>query len=260
MFPVPRITESFMDAVAIDVGWHRYLDLHTLRKGRLNADYLAPGFVIELKIIEEEGVRKEQRQKKLAKLFSSAYPQNSEIDIALETSPEHIRREVEKAVSGPIQTAVKKASQQIRETSEDLSRTSDTGVLLIVNNGFSYLNADSFERLVIRRCTNDSTRIAYAFCVTVEYHQGGFDAFVFCKARCHAIQQTAPWIHQEPLLQAIYNRFDEAMSRMMSDQMNPTLWSENLEPVIDIRFESDGVHYVRKAPDVPDSRSYQNGT
>jgi hypothetical protein len=116
-----------MDAVAADVGWHRYLDLHTPSKGRLNADYLASGFVIELKIIEEEGIEKEQRQRKLAKLLSSVYPQNSEIDIALETTPEHIRREVEKIVSGPIQTAVKKASQQIRETSEDLSRTSDTG-------------------------------------------------------------------------------------------------------------------------------------
>ena len=258
MFPVPRITESFMDAVAADVGWHRYLDLHTPRKGRLNADYLAPGFVVELKIIEEEGIGKEQRQRKLAKLFSSAYPQNSEIDIALETTPERIRREVEKIVSGPIQTAVKKASQQIRETAEDLSRTTDTSVLLIVNNGFSYLSADSFEQLVTRRCANDSTRIAYAFCVTVEYHQGGFDAYVFCTARCHAIRrQTVPWILQESLRHAINSRFDKAMSRMMSDQMNPTLWSEKLEPVIDIRFESDGVHYVRKAPEVPDSRFNQ---
>jgi hypothetical protein len=162
--------------------------------------------------------------------------------------------EVEKIVSGPIQTAVKKASQQIRDTAEDLSRTSDTGILLIVNNGFSYLSAGSFEQLVTRRCANDSTRIAYAFCVTVEYHQGGFDEFVFCTTRCHAIRQTVPWEHHELLRQAINSRFDEAMALMMHDQMNPALWSEKLGPVTDIRFESDGVHYVRKAPEVPDSR------
>lgn len=44
------------------------------------------------------------------------------------------------------------------------------------------------------------------------------------------------------------------MTQMMQDQMNPKLWKTRLVPVTDIRFESDGVHYVRKAPDVPDSR------
>jgi hypothetical protein len=88
----------------------------------------------------------------------------------------------------PIQGAVKKAARQINHSAEDLGRLTDNGVLLIVNNEYSYLNADNFERLVVQRCLNDSNRINYAFCVTVDYHQGDFDAYVFLTTRCHSIR------------------------------------------------------------------------
>ena len=66
MFPIPRITESFVDSIADDMSWQRYIDAHTPRDGRLNADYLGAGAIIELKIIEEEGLDKAGRQNKLA--------------------------------------------------------------------------------------------------------------------------------------------------------------------------------------------------
>src|ERR1051325_11062585 len=154
----------------------------------------------------------------------------------------------------PIQSAVKKASRQIRHSSEDLARESDVGVLLVVNNGYSYLNADNFEKLVVQRCLNDSTRINYAFCVTVDYHQGDFDAFIFCTTRGHGIRDDDHWDVETALADRFQARFSDAMSKMMQDQLNPRLWKNHLAPLTDIRFESDGVRYVRKAPDVPDSR------
>jgi len=62
MFPIPRITESFVDSIAQDLGWRRYLDAHTPSDGRLNADYLGNNAIIELKIMKEEGLDKELRQ------------------------------------------------------------------------------------------------------------------------------------------------------------------------------------------------------
>jgi hypothetical protein len=254
MFPIPRITESFVDSVAHDLGWHRYLDLHTPAPGRLNADYLGDDAIIELKILEEEGLEKAERQRKLAKLLSVSESNATELDISFESIPASVKREVQKLVSMPIQSAVKKASRQIRHSGEDLGRESDVGVLLIVNNGYSYLNADNFERLVVQRCLNDSNRINYAFCVTVEYHQGEFDAYVFCTARGHAIRNDGSWGIETKLADTFQAHFNDAMTQMMRDQMNPKLWKNQLAPVTDIRFESDGVHYVRKAPEVPDSR------
>jgi hypothetical protein len=254
MFPIPRITESFVDSVAHDLGWQRYLDLHTPLEGRLNADYLAEGTIIELKILEEEGLEKAERQTRLAKLLSVSKSNRSEVDITFENIAASVKQEVQKIISMPIQTAVKKASKQIRDSGEDLGREKDIGVLLIVNNGYSYLNADNFERLVVQRCRNDSNRINYAFCVTVDYHQGDFDAYIFCTARGHAIREVDSWNVETALADRFQARFNDAMTQMMQDQMNPKLWKNQLAPVTDIRFESDGVHYVRKAPDVPDSR------
>jgi hypothetical protein len=254
MFPIPRITESFVDSVAHDLGWQRYLDVHTPPEGRLNADYLADGAIIELKILEKEGLEKAERQRKLAKLLSVSDSNGTEVDIDFESIPSSLKREVQKIVSMPIQSAVKKASKQIRHSGEDLARETDIGILLIVNNGYSYLNADNFERLVVQRCLNDSNRINYAFCVNVDYHQGAFDAFIFCTARCHAIRDEESWDVETALADKFQARFNDAMTQMMRDQMNPKLWKNQLPPVTDIRFESDGVRYVRKAPEVPDSR------
>ncbi len=254
MFPIPRITESFVDSVAHDLGWQRYLDVRTPLKGRLNADYLAEGAIIELKILEEEGLEKAERQRKLAKLLSVRGSNGKEVDISFESIPASVKQEVQKIISMPIQSAVKKASKQIRHSGEDLARETDIGVLLIVNNGYSYLDADNFERLVVQRCRNDSTRINYAFCVTVDYHQGGFDAYIFCTARGHTIREDDSWDVGPALADKFQARFNDAMTEMMQDQMNPKLWSNQLAPVTDIRFESDGVHYVRRAPEVPDSR------
>lgn len=254
MFPIPRITESFVDSIAQDMGWQRYLDAYTPRKGSLNADYLGSGSIIELKIIEEEGLDKAERQDKLARLLARTKGSATEVDIDFDNIPPAVKREVQKVVSMPIQGAIKKASRQIRHTGEDLAREKDLGVLLIVNNGYSYLNADNFERIVVQRCQNDSNRINCAFCVTVDYHQGDFDAYIFCTARGHAIRDNDPWDVETALADQFQARFNDAMTQMMRDQMNPNLWKNQLAPVTDLRFESDGVRYVRKAPEVPDSR------
>ena len=154
----------------------------------------------------------------------------------------------------PIQSAVKKAFRQIAHSTEDLGRHSDNGVLLMVNNGYSYLNAENFERLVVQRCRNDSSHIDYAFCVTVDYHQGDFDSYIFLTARCHAIRNEGTWDMADVVADRFQARFGDAMGQMMGDQMNPELWRHRLPPVTDILFEENGVKYIRKAPEVPDSR------
>lgn len=115
------------------------------------------------------------------------------VSTSFEKISSSLKQEIQKIISMPIQSAMKKASKQIRHSGKDLAPETDIGVLLIVNNGYSYLNADNFERVVVQRCLNDSNRINHAFCVTVDYHQGAFDAFIFCTARCLTIRDEDPW-------------------------------------------------------------------
>jgi hypothetical protein len=74
--------------------------------------------------------------------------------LLVQNTPDCIKRQIHAVVSMPIQSAVKKASRQIAHSAEDLGRHSYNGVLLIVNDGYSYLNAENFEHLVVLRCRN----------------------------------------------------------------------------------------------------------
>lgn len=221
--------------------------------GEQNADYVSAHAVLELKIFEEEGFEKIERQDKIAALYSEVNSAGAWVDLELNNVPLQIRRQLEAVVAGPLQTAVKKASKQIRASADSLGEAR-AGVLIAVNNGYSYLDADNFERLLVRRCRNDASAIDHAACITVDYHQGDVDAFVFCAVRCHAVRGVTVWSEFESFQKAVLERFNAAMTEMMRDQMNPALWDAKLMPVTDIRFERHGVTYLRRAPEVPDPR------
>ena len=257
LFPIPRITESFIDRVIESLGWKRYVDIRNPEAGELNADYVSKQAVLELKIFEEEGLETPERQTRIASLYRDFASVGGVVDLDLDNTPAHLRRELEVLVSRPLQTAVKKASKQIKTSSTTLG-LDGVGVLFGVNNGYSSLDADNFERLLVRRCLNDSTNIDHAVCITVDYHQGEVDAFVFCAVRCHAVRGGSEWSEFGALQAAVVNAFSDGMTQMMRDQVNPALWGESLGPVRDIRFERNGVEYVREAPSVPDSRFDNN--
>lgn len=253
MFPIPKITESFIDDVMSKISWHRYAEVYPVVEGQLNADYVGPNAVAELKIFEEEGLAKEERQKAIAELFSPYASNGSVVDIELETIPSEISREFENLVSTPFKSAIKKASKQLNQ-SASVHRATGERVLIAVNNGYSYLNADNFERLLMSRVKRDSRSISYAACITVEYHQGDFDAYIFCTTRVHQINTSVAWKHEEAFVEAVGNKFNSAMTVMMGDQMNSDLWQNRQSPVKDIQFTKNGVEYIRGAPYVPDSR------
>lgn len=253
MFPVPRITESFVDGVIYEMGWCRYTDKYSAVTGQLNADYIASNSLAEVKIFEEEGLLKKERQDKLSALYEAYNTPGQEIDIDIENVPDMIRREFEAQIAKPFQNAIKKASKQMKQSAEVTGISGDR-VIIAVNNGFSYLDADNFERIFVSRSKRDSNSIDYAACITVEYHQGDFDAYIFCTTRVHRINALTRWAYEDDFVKLVGDKFNDAMTIMMQDQLNPKLRESNLRPVRDIRFERDGVKYVRKAPYVPDSR------
>jgi hypothetical protein len=253
MFPIPRITESFIDGVMYELGWCRFTDKYPVVEGQLNADYLGTDSVAELKISEEEPLLKSEHQKKVSSLFKEHLHGKKEISIDLEFIPEIIRREFENQIARPFQTKIKLASKQMKKSAL-VSRSTGSKVIIAVNNGFSYLNAENFERIFVSKAKRDSRSIDYAACITVDYHQGEFDAYIFCTTRVHAVNASDRWDSADDFIKIVTDNFANGMSAMMKDQLNPDLWNRSLPPVKDIRFIRDGVEYVRHAPHIPDSR------
>jgi len=259
VFPIPRITESFFDKVIERAGGRRLSEIEK-KDGVQNADYLMPGAVLELKIIEEEGLEKQTRQDKILKLLSEKYILPDVVDIDIKRVPDEIKPEYKKILGGPIKTAVKKASKQIKATRSHLNRVFDLGILLAVNNGYGSLPHDEFENLVLTYARRDTSQIDFILCSTVDHHQGDFDTYVFIVSHCYPINSGLEFPKSDEIIQIINEFFGEAMTYMMQNQMDPALWNDTLPPVTDIMFNGDGVQFIRKAPEVPDSRFSKIGT
>jgi hypothetical protein len=258
LFAAPQLTESFLDEVVRRAGGRRFTELFSPPMGMENPDYVFPEVLAEVKILEEEGLNKSSRQAKLARLLD-----NSGFDFANEdfydNAPPALRREIESLFLEPIKGAVKKAGKQFSAAkSVDLFRHLKT-VLIAVNSGYSSVSADLFRSLVLRTCRKDTSRIDYVACLSVHHHHGPFDTYIFLKKDFVAVREAKPWAGNDAFLAAVGTVFDNAMTKMMTDQMNPELWAAHLPPVEDIFFEGDGVTYVRRAPEVPDSRMDGNG-
>lgn len=254
MFPVPRITESFMDAVIHSLNWNRYEHLAPIPVGRMNADYIGEGCIVELKLFENEGLLQPERQRKIIELFELTDVGDVDINLDLDEIPPPLKKALEEIVSRPLQGPIKKASGQIRQTKLDLGKTDDLGILIAVNNGYGYLEHKDFCRLLLDRVRRDTSQIDFLICVCPVYHQGDFDAYIMLHVDCFARHTKAEWSQFEKLRFAINDKFGEAMDDMMRDQLNPEFWDNALDPIQDILFESNGVSYVRRAPEVPDSR------
>ena len=259
VFPIPRITESFIDKAVEKIGGHR-LNENEKSEGVQNADYVLPGAIAELKIFEEEGLEKESRQNKIKKFLSDRYKLPREVDVDIRRIPEQIKPEFSRILGGPIQTAVKKAAKQIKGTKALLKKNLDIGILIAVNNGYGTLPDEEFEKLVLLYAKKDTSQIDFVICSTVDHHQGDFDTYVFLTSHCHPVADGLQYPKADDFIQAVNELFGEAMTYMMQNQMDPNLWNNNLPPISDILFEGDGVTYIRSAPEVPDSRFTKQNT
>jgi hypothetical protein len=257
--PIPRITESFIDKAVEKIGGRRLND-DEKPEGSQSADYILPGAIAELKIIEEEGLEKESRQNKIKKFLSERYFLPKVVEIDIRTIPDEIKPEIKQILGGPIQTAVKKAAKQIKETKTFLKKNFDFGILIAVNNGYRSLPHEEFEKLVLSYARKDTSQIDFIICSTVDHHQGDFDVYAFVSSHCYSITEGLQYSPSDDFIQAVGELFIKSVTYMMQNQMDPKLWNDSLPPISDILFEGEGVTFIRSAPAVPDSRFAKQNT
>lgn len=225
------------------------------RRMARGSDFILGGAAIELKLIEEDGLEKSERQSKLAQLFGEEVLAAPVVVLDRARLSELGQRTYDRILEGPIKGAVASARQQLKQTRAERPDT-NLSVLWIVNNGYTALNHDELTALVARRVRNDTRNIDGIVVGGCYFHSDGFDSFFLWPLSYIPVRlQDFPAFDT---LHDVWNRFAENfMTKVVRGEVGP----EPLKgPVIDAQFECDGVTYVKPAPPIGGkSEFFRNG-
>lgn len=241
-FRIQRISEAEVEKVVIRAGGkraHPDADRRSLR----GADFVLGNSVIELKILEDEGLDKPERQQKLGKLFRERFPARPTVvlDRGLLDAPG--QRAYDRIVEGPVKSAVSSARQQLKQSRIEHNATST--VLWVINNGYSSLSHDALMEMVARRARNDSSDIDAVVVSGAFFYSDTFDSFFLWPIDCTPIHLDKPLMDFDALRDA-WNGL--AMDRMTALMHEPAAVHDTKGPVVDISFRLDGVTYVMPTP------------
>lgn len=241
-FRIRRLSETEIELVIIKAGGKRaHLDAD--RRSLRGADFVLGTSVIELKILEDEGLGKPERQQKLAKLFRERFASRPTIVLdrgLLDTSGQ---RAYDRIVEGPVKTAVSSARQQLRQSRSEHNAAST--VLWIINNGYSSLSQSALMELAVRRARNDSSDIDAVVVSGAYFYSDSFDSVFVWPIDCTPIHLDKPFKDFEALRDA-WNGL--SMDRMTALLQEPAAVDDTKGPVVDLSFQLEGVTYVMPTP------------
>ena len=219
------------------------IDLGEELPGVRSADYKIGDFVLELKIVEEEGLDKPERQAKIAELFAEEFPDFPTVVInPYLLSSDATQGRLFRMLEGPIKGLVKTASKQLKSSAKKYD--TDKKVLLILNNGYMSLHHEDFEKLVLKCVRNDTSNIDLVIVGGMYYEYDGFDSYVLAYFRPHPIDVTKSI--DTSSLEREWNHFlTEVMNRFALEQNTE---KDARTPNADLSFSYDGKVFVRPRP------------
>jgi len=253
-FRIRRLSEAEIETVVIRAGGkraHPDADRRNLR----GADFVLGSSVIELKILEDEGLDKPERQQKVANLFRERYPARPTVVLDRGLLDAQGQRSYDRIFEGPVKTAVSSARQQLQQSRSEHNATST--VLWVINNGYSSLSHSALMELVARRARNDSSDIDAVVVSGAYFYSDTFDSFFLWPIDCTSINPDRSFQDFEVLRDA-WNEF--ATDRMTALLREPAAADDTKGPVVDISFRLEGVTYVMPAPPMgSESKFFING-
>lgn len=199
--------------------------------------------VIELKILEDEGLDKPERQRKLAKLFHERFPRRPTVVLDRGLLDAQSQRAYDRIIEGPVKTAVGSARRQLQQSRSEHDAAST--VLWIINNGYSSLGHSALMELVARRARNDSSDIDAVVVSGAYFYSDMFDSFFLWPIDCIPIHLDRPF-QAFDALRDTWNSFAE--NRMTALLHKPAAADETKGPIVDLSFQLEGVTYVMPAP------------
>lgn len=243
VFGVRPLTEADLDAILVAAGGARLAPDPGAQTERA-ADYVLHESIIELKSLDEEGLEKPERQAKLAALFGGKQPGKPVVVLDPGTLSEEEMATYYRIMESPIKSAVSSGRKQLKQSRKRLAAPM-TGVLLIVNNGYTALSHEEVKDIAAHRCRNDSDEIDGVVVGGCYFVTDGFDYEFDFPIEYVPIREDRPF--------ASYAKFeaawDEFAERFMTALMiEPVIPPTPKWPVMELSFDVGGTTYVKPAP------------
>lgn len=237
------LSEEDLNAVILSAGGRRaHPDAD--RRDQVSADYVLGEAIVELKSLDEEGLKKPIRQRKLAELFRKHSGVRPVVVIDREALPDQGKREYDRTIAGPIKQAVASAREQLAQSRKEHVETS-TNILFVLNNGYSALNHERLLQLVWERAKNDSRQIDGVVVAGCYFHSDGFDSYFLWPMDYRPIHLEKPF----PSYEKLRNAWNQLAGKFMTELMQaPSQPSSSKAAVTDLRFEHGGTIFVKPAP------------
>jgi hypothetical protein len=250
----PLTEDSFNEIIELAGGRRAHPD-HDRRAAR-NADYILGDAVLELKILDDEGLSKIERQAKLAALFAALDPDRPVHVLDRQLLDQAGQRAYDRALEGPIKGAVKSAKGQLVQSRSEFPETKRS-ILMLVNNANTALEHDEIVQMVGRRARNDTDDIDGVVVAGAYVHSDGFDTFALWPIDYVPISLDRTFPEYEALRDAFHGHAERAMTDAIIDGLSADMTKG---PLLDTGFEFDGKTFVKPAPPLGSSSDfYTNG-
>lgn len=255
IFKIKTLTENDIDYVIGSAGGEKIDTSEREKKSEKTADYLLNDAIIELKLIDEEGLSKLERKEKLAALFNENQKDRPTVILHTSFLNNNDLGKYYRILETPIKTHVKKAANQLKKTEQTLYNNK-IKVLLIINNGYTSLDIDTFQKICFHRVKNDTHNIDFLIVAGVYFYGDGFDFYSLFPFELYKI--TNKEFPDFIKLRDAWNNFSEiVMTKMIRE---PESIDFNRLPVYDISYKINEKHYINPTPPIgKKSDFYING-
>lgn len=241
-FPIRALTEADLDSVVAGAGGKRaHPDAD--RRGKVGADFVLGSTIVELKMLDDEGFHKPERQVKLAELFRECNPYRPVVVLDPELLSDVELRRYRRIVEGPIKSAVAKSKHQLAQSREEYPDANGS-VLWMINNGYTALDHETLQDLVANRVRQDTTGIDGLIISGCYYHSDGFDSVFLWPCSYVPIRLD----HSFPEFDHLQKSFQGFAGTYMTNLMCETEPVGDKLAVRDVVFNVEDVRYVLPAP------------
>jgi len=232
----PRITEVFIDKVIKLAGGNR-IEISDKASPPRNADYIIDDTIFELKIIEEERLLKDSVQENIIKKLiendiEEQYYYKNYSDFQKSNYYMNLLRK-------PIQNAVRSASKQIKSTRKMLEKNELIGGFIIVNNGNSSYDPDTFKECVFQATRNDTKQIDEVIIINNWVETNGFDSNY--QVVCDTLNKETPLF--EKIRESFFYHLDMFMNEWGGSGFSQS--TNMIEPIKNISFEKYGIIFSK---------------
>lgn len=245
------LTEEIVNDIVERAGGRRAHPDHDRRATR-NADYVVGNAVIELKILDDEGLSKADRQAKLAALFTELDPERPVHVLDRERLDLAGRRSYDRTMEGPIKGAVKSAKGQLAQSRSEFP-DAKRSILMIVNNANTALDHDEIVEMAGRRVRNDTEQIDGVVVAGAYLHSDGFDTIALWPIDYVPISLDMAFPEYDALRKAFHQYAERAMTDAVINGLSADMTKG---PILDTAFEVDGKTFVKPAPPMGKSSDF----